>query len=303
MTTLDLTISGYYNDPNDASSIMVILEPTDETLVGLFNASPYAFPANIGIPANHSFSIFSSVQDGMEFYTNVYKNSMISFINNVLGTSYTLGTIHQVLHQTVLDALAAKQDIITTGTSSQYMRGDLTLATSPALSAVATSGAYPDLSGKPTIPSAQVNSDWSAGSGLAQILNKPTLPNTTRTTSALTLSLVGTGATGTQISSTKDSTVRVSVSTSTTSTIGGPATSVVYLKTCATNDATEANWTSYGPIESDQTITLAVVLQSIQVVKGQLCADIPAGYYVKLVASGTGTHSETFIAGSKTIYG
>ena len=43
------------------------------------------------------------------------------------------------------------------------------------LATVATSGNYSDLSGKPTIPAAQVNSDWSAASGVAQILNKPSL--------------------------------------------------------------------------------------------------------------------------------
>lgn len=43
------------------------------------------------------------------------------------------------------------------------------------LATVATSGSYNDLSDKPTIPSAQVNSDWNASSGVAQILNKPTL--------------------------------------------------------------------------------------------------------------------------------
>ena len=43
------------------------------------------------------------------------------------------------------------------------------------LAAVATSGSYNDLSDKPTIPAAQVNADWGAGSGVAQILNKPTL--------------------------------------------------------------------------------------------------------------------------------
>lgn len=124
-----------------------------------------------------------------------------------------------------------------------------------------------------------------------------------RTSSTLSLSLVGTGATGTQISSTKDSTIRCNVSTSTTSTIGGPSTSVVSLKTCATNSATEGDWTTIGIIENDQTITLAVALSSIQLVKGQLCADVPAGYYAKLVNSGSGTHSETFVSGQKTIYG
>jgi hypothetical protein len=40
---------------------------------------------------------------------------------------------------------------------------------------VATSGAYADLSGTPTIPAAQVSADWNASSGVASILNKPAL--------------------------------------------------------------------------------------------------------------------------------
>lgn len=126
---------------------------------------------------------------------------------------------------------------------------------------------------------------------------------TTRATSTLSLSLVGTGATGTQISATKDSTVRLTVSTSTTANIGGPGTSIVALKICSTNNATEGSWTTVATLESDQTITLAITLNSVQVVKGQLCADVPAGWYVKLVNSGTGTHSETFVSGQQTIYG
>ena len=37
------------------------------------------------------------------------------------------------------------------------------------------SGSYLDLSEKPVIPAAQVNSDWTATSGLELILNKPSL--------------------------------------------------------------------------------------------------------------------------------
>ena len=47
-------------------------------------------------------------------------------------------------------------------------------ANSADLSTVATSGDYDDLTNKPTIPAAQVNADWNASSGVAQILNKPT---------------------------------------------------------------------------------------------------------------------------------
>jgi len=43
------------------------------------------------------------------------------------------------------------------------------------LAKVATSGSYGDLSNQPAIPAAQVNSDWNAASGPAQILNKPAL--------------------------------------------------------------------------------------------------------------------------------
>lgn len=44
------------------------------------------------------------------------------------------------------------------------------------LATVATSGDYNDLSNLPTIPAAQVNSDWNAVGGVAEILNKPTIP-------------------------------------------------------------------------------------------------------------------------------
>ena len=45
----------------------------------------------------------------------------------------------------------------------------------PTLATVATTGSYDDLSNKPTISPAQVQSDWNASSGLGQILNKPAL--------------------------------------------------------------------------------------------------------------------------------
>lgn len=47
------------------------------------------------------------------------------------------------------------------GTSGQYIKGDGTKTTFP------------------SIPAAQVNSDWNSGSGVSQILNKPTVPTNT----------------------------------------------------------------------------------------------------------------------------
>lgn len=48
-------------------------------------------------------------------------------------------------------------------------------ADTSSLANVATTGDYADLTNKPTIPAAQVNSDWDAVSGVSQILNKPSL--------------------------------------------------------------------------------------------------------------------------------
>jgi hypothetical protein len=49
-------------------------------------------------------------------------------------------------------------------------------ANTSSLATVATSGSYNDLTNKPTIPDAQVNSDWNATTGVSEILNKPTIP-------------------------------------------------------------------------------------------------------------------------------
>lgn len=47
-------------------------------------------------------------------------------------------------------------------------------ADASSLATVATSGDYADLSNTPTIPAAQVNSDWNASGDVSEILNKPT---------------------------------------------------------------------------------------------------------------------------------
>lgn len=53
-----------------------------------------------------------------------------------------------------------------------------TLAPAPDLSGYVTTQnfTWANLAGKPTIPAAQVNADWSATEGVAQILNKPIIP-------------------------------------------------------------------------------------------------------------------------------
>ena len=64
----------------------------------------------------------------------------------------------------------------TSGVSEILNKPDLSIyAESSDLATVATTGSYDDLVDKPTIPSAQVNADWDATSGVSEILNKPNL--------------------------------------------------------------------------------------------------------------------------------
>lgn len=79
------------------------------------------------------------------------------------------------------------------------------------LAAVATSGSYNDLDNKPTIPAAQVNSDWNANSGVAEILNKPTIPTVNDAT--LTITQNGTSKGTFTANDSDDTTIEVSDTT------------------------------------------------------------------------------------------
>ena len=114
--------------------------------------------------------------NGQAIATQAYAASMCG------GGSATWGGITGALaNQTDLSAaLASKVNaslLAAVAYSGDYnaLSNKPTIPTVPTLATVATSGLYSDLTGKPSIPAAQVNSDWSASSGLAAILNKPSL--------------------------------------------------------------------------------------------------------------------------------
>lgn len=182
-----------------------------------------------------------------------YAASLVSNDSSVSGT-----TVKDAL-QNLATAISAKFTLPGGGTSSQYLRGDGTLATFPSLA---------------------------------------------RTKSTQSTSLVSsTSGGGTQISSTKSSQVRHTVSSSATATIGGAATSYVVLETAATNSATAGDWTEIGRVGTENTVTLAIVLNSISKGVGMLVADLDPGEWYRLRQLGTGTHSEAVLSGSKTIFG
>ena len=104
---------------------------------------------------------------------NVTNAASDAFIKNkpTLATVATSGSYDDLSDKPTIPAAQVQSNWAqTTTTAVDYIKNK------PALSTVATSGSYNDLSDKPTIPAAQVNSDWNASSGVAQILNKPTIP-------------------------------------------------------------------------------------------------------------------------------
>lgn len=88
-------------------------------------------------------------------------NPVISATGQVNADWNSTSGLSEILNKPTLGTMAAENANDYTPTSG--------------LATVATSGSYNDLSNKPTIPAAQVNADWNANSGVAQILNKPTL--------------------------------------------------------------------------------------------------------------------------------
>jgi len=82
--------------------------------------------------------------------------------DNIGLTCETIGDCQTIIDiEAAIDAL--EEEIV--------LKADIT-----SISAVGFSNDYDDLDNLPTIPAAQVNSDWNATSGVEEILNKPTIP-------------------------------------------------------------------------------------------------------------------------------
>jgi hypothetical protein len=113
--------------------------------------------------------------------------------------------------------------------------------------------------------------------------------------------VTGTGATGFQVSATRDAAVNYNVTSSTTATIGGASSITVVLEIAPTNSATPGDWVEISRFSNGQTISLAVALQSVQTQAGNLGGIVPAGYYAKLRTISTGTASAGYNTGQEVL--
>lgn len=108
-------------------------------------------------------------------YTPYNSTNPNGYQANKIETIKVNGTAQTITSKAVDISVPTNNNQLTNGAGYITSSALAPYALSADLSTVATSGSYNDLSDKPTIPAAQVNSDWNASSGVAQILNKPNL--------------------------------------------------------------------------------------------------------------------------------
>lgn len=126
---------------------------------------------NPAVPVRRTLSVNGLAQDLTADRMWTVGDVTSSSLSSILGNYSTVAAT------TV--GLSLKENVISAGTTSQYLRGDKTWQSLY----TGTTGQYirgdGSLSTFPSIPATQVNSDWNAVSGVAQILNKPTIPTNT----------------------------------------------------------------------------------------------------------------------------
>lgn len=145
---------------------------------------------NVNATENTTIELSDGVTDYNDLQNkpdlSVYSLKADTYTKNEIDATTTRinGQIDTKASQSSLDAHTGNGTIHVTAADKTNWNGKTTMADVEAkgyavaadLATVATTGSYNDLSNKPTIPAAQVNSDWNAASGKAQILNKPTIP-------------------------------------------------------------------------------------------------------------------------------
>lgn len=149
----------------------------------------------------------------------------------------------------------------------------------------------------------QAQSDWNESNTILMdyVLNKPTI-NTLSFNNAPSRSIVtGTGATGFQVSSTRNANVQYSPTMVTTASISGNASDVIVFEIAPTNSATAGDWVEIGRLTNAQALSLAITLQSVQTTSGILGGIIPTGYYAKMRAITSGTVTNSYSSGQEVL--
>ena len=175
------------------------------------------------------------------------------------------------------DGVTVLQPTMVTGAGRYIRRLDsyLKLTDTPILATVATTGAYSDLLGRPTLATVASTGSYN------DLINLPAARSFSTPSRALNSSAF-------QISPSRDALVFYSISIAATISLTTGQTGTVTLQMSPTSGGT---YTTIGTLTNGNTGTLTIGLNLTQTQSAVLSCVIPAGYYVKLVSTGTATNT------------
>lgn len=269
------------SDWTSASGVSQILnKPTSLAGYGITDAYPLS-----GNPSGFLTSISSGEVTSALGFTPYNSTNPSAFINQAGARSAvsltTIGTSGAATYNSSTGVLNVPQYASSGGTVTSITAGaglsggTITGTGTISMPNVGTAGSY---SGVTTDPQGRVTA------GVSTVINNA--PGRAIVTS--------TSATGFQVSATRVSDVCYEGTFQTTSTIGGPSSITVFLETADTNSTAPGDWTTIARQTNSNTITLAVVLQQVDIEPWSICRKVEAGKYVRLRSGSiTGTATAT----------
>lgn len=193
------------------------------------------------------------------------------------------------------DGVTVLQPTMVTGAGRYIRRLDsyLKLTDTPVLATVATTGAYGDLSGRPSLATVATSGNYSDLSGkpsLSTVAISGSYNDLTNLPPARSFSVPSRALNSAafQISASRDALVSYSIQISATISLTTGQTGTVILQMSPTSGGTYA---TIGTLTNGNTGTLTIGLNLTQTQSAVLSCVIPAGYYVKLVSTGTATNT------------
>lgn len=256
----------------------IVNKPT--ALSQFYNDSAFLSPSTPAYFTNKTGNI-SMWNNNVGYLTNINNSQVLAALGfTPYNSSNPSGFISSINNSMIVTALGYTP-INPNGSTSQYFRGDGSKATFP------------------TIPAAQIQSDWAqASSGSVDFIkNKPTIPSTVVTSvDGVTRSITGTTYT---ISSTQAARVYYTIEISCTASIGSSSVGNVLFQYSVNGGTT---WIDGGEVKNSNTVTLAIALNSVNVQRGVIPFEVPANALCRMTQSSTGTTTISYIRGSERLY-
>lgn len=277
------------SDWNSGSGLSQILnKPLLSTVATTGAYADLSGKPTLGTAAAQNTTFFATAAQGSEADTALQPS----------GNGSSLTGITQSQVSGLASALAGKYPN-PSGTTSQYVRGDGTLATLPSpgtgtVTSVGVSSTDLTISGSPVTTSGSITANLTTSGVTAGTYSSVTVNNKGIVTAGNVVSVNNAPsrsiitainvANGFQISSTRacQASYSITISANASGLLAGASSGYVVFEICSTNSATGTDWVEIGRWTNGQSFTSILTLTSVQPVGGDVTKIIPIGYYIRL---------------------